>query len=371
MWHEACYAADRVMSCRGSLMERNRALVLGATGVVGRNLLQHLMTLGDWDVIAASRRRPDIEGAYRHLPVDLLDKRQTRAVLGDKLDLTHVFYSAYVERPTHAEMVAPNMAMLENVVEAVEATSPRLQHINLMHGTKFYGNHLGPFPTPAREDDARHMPPNFYHSQQDWVVERQKGKTWTWSSARPHAVCGFATGNPMNLVMVIAVYAAISKALGLPLRFPGTDASYRALYQCTDSGLLAKGLLWMAQDPKCANQPFNIINGDLIRWERTWPRFADYFGMKLGDRQHINLVQMMKDKGPLWDHMVAEYGLQPVPYEQIVLWNYGDYVFSTGYDVISSTMKARTYGFTEFCDTEEMFIRYFDELQANRIIPKF
>jgi hypothetical protein len=34
----------------------------------------------------------------------------------------------------------------------------------------------------------------------------------------------------MNLLMVIAVYAAISKELGLPLRFPGTEAAYRALY---------------------------------------------------------------------------------------------------------------------------------------------
>jgi nucleoside-diphosphate-sugar epimerase len=352
------------------VMNQKTALVVGATGVVGRNLLRHLVSLGDWDVVAVSRRKPDIEGPYRHLAVDLLDSRQTKAELGRPLGITHVFYAAYVERPSPAEMVAPNVAMLANVMDAVEPASPQLEHVNLMHGTKWYGNHLGPFPTPARENDPRHMPPNFYHDQQDWIVSRQKGKAWTWSSARPHAVCGFATGNPMNLVMVIAVYATISKALGLPLRFPGTEASYRALYQCTDSELLAKGVLWMAQNSDCANEPFNITNGDLIRWERIWPLFADYFGMPLGPRQHIQLAQMMKDKKPAWDRLVVEYGLQVIPYERLVHWNYGDYVFSTGYDIISSTMKAREYGFTEFLETEKMFVCRFNELRENKIIPR-
>ena len=351
--------------------DRKRALVLGATGVVGRNVLRHLIALGDWDVIAVSRRKPDIEGDYRHVPVDLLDGRETKARLGQPLGITHVFYAAYIERPSPAETVAPNIAMLANVMDAIEPVSPQLTHVNLMHGTKWYGSHLGPFPTPAREDDPRHMPPNFYHDQQDWIAARQKGKAWSWSTARPHAVCGFAVGNPMNLVMAIAVYAAISKALGLPLRFPGTEASYRALYQCTDSALLAKGVLWMAQKPRCANQAFNITNGDLIRWERVWPRFADYFGMAHGPPQRIQLAHMMQDKAPAWERLVVEHGLQPIPYGEIVRWAYGDYVFSTGYDVISSTMKAREYGFAEFLDTEKMFLRQFDELRERKIIPRF
>jgi hypothetical protein len=105
-------------------------------------------------------------------------------------------------------------------MDAIEPASPDLAHVNLMHGTKWYGNHLGPFKTPAKEDDPRHMPPNFYYDQQDLVAARQRGKTWTWSTARPHAICGFATGNPMNLVMVLAVYATISKALGIPPSTP-------------------------------------------------------------------------------------------------------------------------------------------------------
>lgn len=351
------------------MSERKRALVVGATGVVGRNLLQHLLSLDDWEVIAVSRRKPDVNGSYLHLSADLLDRQKTESEIGRPLGITHVFYAAYAEMPNHADMIAPNLSMLRNVVQSVEPVSPHLKHVNLMHGTKWYGNHLGPFQTPAKEDDPRHMPPNFYYAQQDWLAAYQKGKPWSWSTARPHAVCGFATGNPMNLVMVIAVYASISKALGLPLRFPGTEACYNSLYQCTDSRLLAKAILWMANSPSCANQSFNVTNGDLIRWKYIWPRFAQYFGMEVGPRQHIQLSQMMKDKESVWEKIVAEHSLKPISYEQIVSWSYGDYVFSTGYDIISSTIKAREYGFYDFIDSEKMFFELFDHLRDNHIIP--
>ena len=102
------------------------------------------------------------------------------------------------------------------------------------------GADLGPFKTPAREDDPRLMPPNFYYGQEDHLRRQQAGKRWTFSILRPEAVCGYAIGNPMNLTMVIAVYAAISKELGLPLRFPGTLVAYQALYQVTSAGILAR-----------------------------------------------------------------------------------------------------------------------------------
>jgi len=135
---------------------RKKALIAGATGVVGRNLLRHLLTLDDWDVIAVSRRKPDVEGRYEHVPIDLLDRAQTFEALKRQRGVTHVFFSAYFELPTWAEMVAPNQTMLVNLMDAIETASPNLAHVNLMHGTKWYGNHLGPFKTPAKEDDPRH-----------------------------------------------------------------------------------------------------------------------------------------------------------------------------------------------------------------------
>lgn len=346
------------------------ALIAGATGVVGRNLLRQMIDAPDWDVIAVSRRSPDVDGDFRHISVDLLDSADAKAKLGELTHVTHIFHAAYIERSTWAEMVDPNMALLTNLVDAIEPIAPNLAHINLMHGTKWYGNHLGPFKTPAKETDPGHMPPNFYYNQQEFITKRQKsGSGWTWSSARPHGICGFAVGNPMNLVMVLAVYASISKVLGIPLRHPGSESNANALYNVTDSGLLARACMWMSTDPEAANEPFNITNGDIFRWRDMWPTIADYFDMETAPAQKISLSHMMADKGKVWDELVAEHGLQPIPYEQLVSWSYGDFVFTPEFDVISSTTKAKQYGFNEVQDSGEMFVRHFDELRRNKIIP--
>ena len=347
----------------------NTALVVGATGVVGRTLLRHLLSLDGWDVVSVSRRTPDVAGTYRHINVDLLDPADCQAKLAKEQNITHVFFSAYIEKTDWAVMVAPNLDMLVNLMDAIEPSNPGLQHVNLMHGTKWYGNHLGPFKTPASEDDPRHMPPNFYYDQQDFISARQMGKAWTWSAARPHGICGFATGNPMNLVMVIAVYATISKALGLPLRHPGSRQNASALYQVTDTEHLAKAVLWMATTERAANEPFNITNGDIFRWETMWPTFAEYFGMDLAEPQRIDLPLMMADKAKIWERLVDEHQLQPIPFESLVGWDYGSFVFTPEFDIISSMTKARQFGFHDVVDSKAMFLRQFDQLRAERVIP--
>ena len=249
-----------------------KALIAGATGLVGRNLVRHLLRIGGWEIVALSRRRPDLEGQYVHISVDLMNAAECREKLGHLGDVTHVFFAALAASREIAQAAIDNLAMLRNLVETIEPIAHGLEHIHAVHGTKWYGMHLGPFKTPAQEDDPRHMPPNFYYDQWDYLVQRQKGKRWTYSSSRPHGISGFALGNHSNLTLVIAIYAAICKELGLPLCHPGTPGNYTALYQCTDSGLLARALVWMATTPHCANEAFNITNGDLIRWEHTWRR---------------------------------------------------------------------------------------------------
>jgi nucleoside-diphosphate-sugar epimerase len=346
-----------------------KALVAGATGVVGRYLLMLLMERSGWEVVAVSRRKPDVAGDYLHLAADLTDAQECRGKLSALRDVTHVFYAAYLDRPDVHELVAVNTGMLVNLVEAIEGASPALRHVHLVEGTKWYGSHLGPFKTPARESDPRHMPPNMYYDQQDFLEGRQRGKAWTWSASRPHAVSGFSVGSPMNLTLVVAVYAAICKELGLPLSFPGKPGAYRALYQCTDSQLLARAIVWMATEPRCANQAFNITNGDLVRWEHLFPQFARFFDMELAPPRHISLVKTMADKGPVWERIVARHGLQPHRYEQIAGWAFGDFVFGSDYDIISDVGKARRAGFCESLDSERMFLDLFAQFRAERIIP--
>ncbi len=352
-------------------MAKRTALVAGASGLAGTYLLTHLIEQGDWDIVAVSRRKPNVPGHYKHISVDLRDRADCEAKLASLKNITHVLYVAILPQiPDPRELVATNTAMLVNVVEIIESVSPALEHVHLSQGTRWYGNHLGPFKTPAKEDDPRHMPPNFYFDQQEFLEQRQKGKRWTWSVGRPHAVCGFSTGNPMNLTLAIAVYANISKALGLPLSFPGKPGAYTALYQCTDAALLAKAIEWMATEPKAANQAFNITNGDIFRWQHLWPKFANFFDMDLAQPRHISLPNTMADKAPVWDRIVAENGLKPNRYQDIAAWGYPEGVFASDYDIVSDLGKARRFGFHEMAvDSEEMFLRMFAEFRRDRIIP--
>jgi nucleoside-diphosphate-sugar epimerase len=341
---------------------KNVALVVGAQGVIGRNLVNHLRTLPDWDVIGLSRRPGDIS-------VDLLDRDATHRKLSELSHVTHIFYAAYQDRPTWAELVPPNLAMLVNVVEALEPVAHGLKHVSLMQGYKVYGAHLGPFKTPARETDANHMPPEFNIDQQDFLEQRSKGKAWSWSALRPSVVCGFALGNPMNLTMVIAVYAAISKELGIPLRFPGKPGAYHSLLEMTDAGLLARAAVWAATDERCANQAFNINNGDLFRWSEMWPKIARCFDLETAPPLPMSLETIMADKEPLWNQMVRKHGLAPTPYKDVSSWRFGDFVFAWDYDVFADGTKARRFGLHEYIDTEQMFMNLFTGFRERRIIP--
>lgn len=345
------------------------ALVVGAQGVIGRNLVEHLAALGDWDIVGLSRRGGVAAGRVRHIAVDLLDRDDCRARLGELRKVTHVFYAAYQDRPSWAELVPSNLAMLVNVVEAVEPVAAGLRHVSLMQGYKVYGAHLGPFKTPARETDAGHMPPEFNVDQQDYLEQHQRGKAWSWSAIRPSVVGGFALGNPMNLAIVIAIYASMSKALGLPLRFPGKPGAYDKLLEMTDAGLLAKATVWAATDPRCANQAFNINNGDLFRWSEMWPKIARWFDLEVAPPLPMSLNVVMADKEPLWQTMIEKHGLQPTPYKDVSSWGFGDFVFSWDYDLFADGSKARRFGFHEYVETEAMFMNIFADLRRRHIIP--
>ncbi|GAA3041711.1 SDR family oxidoreductase [Kitasatospora albolonga] len=348
--------------------DRKTALVVGANGVIGRNLTEHLLALGDWDVIGLSRRGGEGEDRLRHISVDLLDATDSKEKLGGLHEVTHVFYAAYQDRPGWAELVAPNLTMLTNVLDTVVPAAAGLRHVSLMQGYKVYGAHLGPFRTPAKESDPNFMPPEFMHAQQTLLEQRQAGQPWSWTAIRPSVVTGFALGNPMNLAMVIAVYAAISKELGLPLRFPGKPGAYDSLLEVTDAGLLAKATVWAATEERCANQAFNVNNGDLFRWSGLWPAIARFFELDVAPGVPLKLAEVMADKEPLWEAMVEKYGLAH-SYAEVSSWAFGDFVLSWDYDLFADGSKARRLGFHEYVDTEAMFLEIFADFRRRRVIP--
>ncbi len=174
------------------------AFIAGTTGAVGTALASHLASSGDWNVLGVARRPPRYPAdGVTYLHRDLLATAACAESLVRHPPVTHVFYSAQV---THSdqpvESTSENLRLLNNAVEAVERASTELEHVHLVQGGKYYGVHLGPFPTPAREEQARCAVTNFYHAQQDFLCDRSERAGWSWSASRPNTLLHYSPISP-------------------------------------------------------------------------------------------------------------------------------------------------------------------------------
>jgi nucleoside-diphosphate-sugar epimerase len=349
-------------------MNGGRALVAGASGLVGRNLVDHLLRQG-WQVAGLARSpSPESRAAYSHFQVDLLDDAACVAALSGMEAPTHLFYCARLgarDASTEADL---NARMLRNVLGPLRA-APHLHHVGLVHGTKWYGSHLGPYRTPACEDAPRAPGPNWYFDQYDLVAGWQAGSGWTFSTVRPHIVCGFATDYPYNLVTLLGAYGTICAEAGEPLTFPGSEAAFRSVSQATDVGLLSRAMAWAAITPACANQSFNVINADYFRWSNLWPRLAEFFEIRDGGVRTRPLADEAGRADALWASAQARHGLAPVRLSALANWSFADFLFRAGWDDMSSTVKLRSYGFQEVVATEPMLLGHLATLRERRIIP--
>ncbi|MBV9392351.1 MAG: SDR family oxidoreductase [Verrucomicrobia bacterium] len=346
-----------------------KALVAGALGVTGRALVSHLLSLGDWEVVGLSRRSPEFVTTAKYLGVDLLNRSGVESQLSGMKDITHLFFAALQPAANFVDEIGPNLAMLVNLVETVERSSTSFRKAVLIEGAKFYGAHLGPYKTPAKESDPRHLPPNFYYNQEDYLDEHSKGKPWSWTALRPSCICGFAVGNPMNMATVIAVYAALCQEMKLPFRFPGSTTAYHPLVEMTDANLLAKAIVWAGENERCDREAFNITNGDFVRWESLWPRLAEFFKMECAPPLRLPLSEFMSDKEVVWKKLVKRYNLLDYSFQEAAAWPFAESIFNIEYDVMSDTTKSRQFGFFEWVSTEEMLVRLFSQFKKMRFIP--
>ena len=353
--------------------DRKTVLIAGITGISGSYIAKDLAARPQWEVIGLSRRMPQfpIADNIRLVTADMLKPSDLSAVSDEFANLTHLVYAGYspTESDDWAEQTSINAQMFENLLDSVCRSAPVLRRVLLMQGQKYYGTHLGPYRTPSREDDPRHMPPNFYFDQQDLLTARSTEARWDYSCLRPHIICGLGMRSPMNPLMIIGAYASLSKTLGLPLRYPGSLGAYRSIYQATDAKLLGRAAHWALTSQQTADQAYNITNGDFFRWEQIWEKVADLFGIPLGPPQSISLQRFMADKTSVWQQLAAVHGLVTPDIEKAVNWSFGDYIFNCDWDIMASTTKARQHGFESFEDSEHMFSRILTEMAEARMIP--
>ncbi|OHV08936.1 SDR family oxidoreductase [Kushneria phosphatilytica] len=350
------------------MAEHMKALIAGASGIIGHGAARELEAYGA-DVRGLARH--DIEGMTT-IRADLTDAEATARVIAEQAaDTTHLFYAALSPDGNLSVEAERNGQMLANLLDALEAAGAPLERVVIYQGFKIYGIHLGAdVPTPARESDPGHMPPNIYQAQETQLAARAERASWDYVALRPDVmVDGHVHGNPMNIALVIGVFAAISKELGIPLRFPGSERAYRVLMQFTDAGLLGRASVWAATTPNIAGQAYNITNGDVFRWERLWQDVAGHLGMETASPVPLDLPTHMADKGEVWRRLAERHDLVEPDLERLVGWGFGNFVFNTETDVISDVNKIHQAGFGETLPAGDTLLQALDDLRANRIIP--
>ena len=344
-------------------------LIAGATGQIGSSVAKHLFEQQGWNPLGLART-PKSDAPYPMLALDLTDAQDCLDKITTLSNVTHVLYAArYDHFGGELESRETNVRMLENLLNALDSVSGNLQHIHLVHGTKYYGHTVQERRTPYQEDDTCGNFNSFYYEQQCLLEQRQRGQTWSWSISRPHAFCNYRIDEPRNMILIVGLYASILRELGLPLVYPGTLRSYMAKTQFSWLPTLARAATWMMTDARCANQAYNIVNGDPMRWSELWPLFADYFGMALGVPEDARFADFARQHTHTWTGMVSKYGLRKTDLETLAQWPYGDYVMSLQWDVVSSMDKAGRDGFHERINTASMWLEGFDFFRSQKIIP--
>jgi len=347
-------------------------LVVGGSGLVGAHLIRELLA-ADWTVIATQRRVPDVQPAsHRLVPLDLDDATGVEARLNDvgrAAAVTHLFFLARVWRPGYLIEREENVAALRAVLDIVQDW-PALQHVQLIHGLKWYGSTAGPFPTPARETDPRPAAPHFYYDQRDLLAARQQGRRWTWTTLRPHCVSGVALGSPSNIMLGMGAFAALAAGRGTHVLFPSSVAAFEARLTYTSADLLARAMRWAATAESARNQDFNVANGDEFRWCDVWPMVASLFGAAAGPATRVRLSWEIPGRAQDWQDLSSRHHLAVSDITRLVDWHFVDASLALEWDQVMSTEKIRAAGFDEAVDTPAMIGALLREYQRQAILPQ-
>ena len=351
-----------------------RALVVGATGIVGRSLAGMLARDG-WTTFGLSRSGSGALPGVTAIQADLLDPAALSAAVA-AVRPSFVAITAWMRRDSEAENIRVNGAIVRNVLAAVEPARS-VEHVALMTGLKHY---LGPFEaygkavmaeTPFRETAPRLDYPNFYYAQEDELFAAAARGGFGWSVHRSHTVIGFAVGNAMNMALTLAVYATLCKELGRPFIFPGSEMQWNGLTDVTDADLVSEQMIWAATHREGRNEAFNTANGDVFRWRWLWPQLAAFFGLDWEGFEAAprTLVSQMAGMDGAWREIAARYSLVEPDLGRLASWWHSDADLGRTIEVLTDMTKSRTAGFLGFRSTPASFLARIEQYRAARILP--
>ncbi|MDB5723441.1 MAG: NAD-dependent epimerase/dehydratase family protein [Novosphingobium sp.] len=349
------------------------ALVVGASGIVG-SAAAALLSEHGWAVHGLARR-PSGQVGVQPVIADLQDAGATADAL-KAIRPDAVFITTWLRQDSESENIRVNSAMVRNLLNGLPPPTGH-RHVALVTGLKHY---LGPFEaygqgtlpqTPFREEQGRLDVENFYYAQEDEVFAAAERDGFTWSIHRPHTVIGKAVGNAMNMGTTLAVYATLCRETGRPFYFPGSAAQWSSLTDMTDAGQLARHLLWATETEGARNQAFNVVNGDVFRWQWMWSRIAEWFGLEPApfDGTVRPLAQQMVNDAGVWREIATREGLTEPDLNRLVSPWHTDADLGRPIEVVTDMSKSRRLGFAGYEPTDDAFFALFEQLRADRLIP--
>jgi nucleoside-diphosphate-sugar epimerase len=362
-------------------MEEKTALIFGATGIVGGNLIDHLLRSdkAHWKIIGVSTTEPNFwpwwgDKRVSFVSVNLFDENCCREKFSQHPDIKNVgyiSYAAYKQSNDNNQMIDDNMKMFKNALTVLEFAK-QVKRVHLNTGSKYYGAFSGPYKTPAEESDERPQTPFFYYLQEDYLRDLQKGKSWSYLVTRPPEIGGYSKGY-MNLAQSIAVYATFCHEFNLKFKCPGNTTSWNCVMDVADieqlCSFIEEGVL--SDNSKYKNEAFNLNNGDVFRWIYLWPKLADYFKLEYEEptAKGFYLKDHYSEKKQEWKQIAQKYNLRWDDLGKVATFDFADLCIGREWDSMLSMSKAREAGFKGYKSTEKMYTDLFDCFRKSKIIP--
>lgn len=416
------------------------ALVVGGTGMAGNAMVPHLLNQagGHYDSVICLARNVD-EGTFAsrtaktYIPLSC-DLQNKDAVVAGLVELgspaiTHVYWFADANRPPglgHAvlmrgllaatDKLAPivhgivrvspqfvrdqlygtqarlagsgrnmrNQLWLGNVLDALREIRAPLETFVLGTGGKHYGMHLGPslwaqYSSPFHEDGPRCPGPLSYFDSVEFLRQRSAQEGFSVNEIRPTFIVGTCpemTEATQSFAVALAVFAIVLKAQGKKLRYPGTDASYRAMINLCTSEKIAEVAEWSTGHP---NQAFNCLSCPPFSWKQVWDDIAGWFGMEPADPvRKMTGESSAGVAGPgasrIWRDLQERNALIDNDFAALLNYSFLDKSFMVGYDTVFSPAKLMQFGFPddriyEYRNGAECMTAFFERLVEDRIIP--
>ncbi|RSL92659.1 hypothetical protein CDV31_015066 [Fusarium ambrosium] len=403
------------------------AIVVGATGIVGRAIVEHLLKEESISTIFCLSRKSSglVHAKIKHAFLDLRASGAEMAAGLSGIRAEYVYFSAYTAPSDPDEMFKVNNAMLENFLAALEQTGAisSVKRFILTCGLKQYGVHLGQPKQPMVETDLPlttgvggiDWPANFYYTQQSLLETMAAKHGFEWVCTLPKDVIGHAKGNFMNQATALGLYCAVSQALpGSKLPSPGNRNNFFSFNTWTSANLHARFCLWAAAAPGAGNQIFNVVNGDVESWQSLWPRLAKRFNCNIPDApfttasrgeeasryelktpqpifayagqlgigsdpavaKHATIdlpIDLSKwsqrpDVVKAWEALRDEHHLDQGAWENAT-WGFMAMAFGREYSTVASMSKARKLGWTGYENTWDAFEETFEVLEREHILP--